>query len=192
MFSFHWGRLRGDRRFARDAFGGGRWPGHGRGGRPFGGGMRPGRLFDHGDLRYILLRLIADKPRHGYDLIKDIEEQLGGMYSPSPGVVYPTLTLLEELGYVTATPEGTKKLYGITSTGTGFLETNKPVVNAIFGRMAEAARAFGGGPAPEILRAMQNLRAALAVRIRKGPMTDEQVRAVTAVLDRAVGEIERS
>lgn len=180
-----------DRRFARDAFGGGRW-GHGHRGRHFGGGMRPGRLFDHGDLRYILLKLIAEKPRHGYELIKDIEEQLGGMYSPSPGVVYPTLTLLEELGYIGATPEGTKKLYTVTETGTGFLATNKQVVDAIFGRMAEASRAFGGGPAPEIVRAMQNLRAALSVRLRKGPLSGEQVSAITAILDRAVGEIERS
>lgn len=180
-----------DRRFARDAFGGARW-GHGRRGGHFGGGMRPGRLFDHGDLRYILLKLIAEKPRHGYELIKDIEEQLGGMYSPSPGVVYPTLTLLEELGYITATPEGTKKLYTVTETGTGFLATNKEVVDAIFGRMEEASRAFGGGPAPEIVRAMQNLRSALAVRLRKGPLNGEQVSAITAILDRAVGEIERS
>jgi DNA-binding PadR family transcriptional regulator len=192
MFFRHRPNQYDDRRFARDALGGGRW-GHGHHGRHFaGGGMRPGRLFDHGDLRYILLKLIADKPRHGYELIKDIEEQLGGMYSPSPGVVYPTLTLLEELGYVTATPEGTKKLYTATESGTQFLAANQQVVDAIFGRMAEAARAFGGGPAPEIVRAMQNLRAALAVRLRKGPLSGEQVSAITTILDRAVGEIERS
>ena len=78
-------------------FGGGRFGGHHRGG---GRGGRLGRVFDHGDLRYVLLQLIAEKPRHGYELIKAIEEKFGGTYSPSPGSIYPTLTLLEELGYL--------------------------------------------------------------------------------------------
>src|SRR5215813_7941419 len=99
-----------ERRHARRMFG------HGRGER-FGGlrGGRLGRVLDQGDLRYVLLHMIAEKPRHGYELIKAIEEKFGGTYSPSPGVIYPTLTLLEELGY--AQPEtagGTRKLYSIT------------------------------------------------------------------------------
>src|ERR1700691_948695 len=76
-------------------------------------GMRGGRFFDHGDLRFLILKLIADKPRHGYELIKAIEEQFGGAYSPSPGVIYPTLTMLEELGYAVVTAEGNKKAYTI-------------------------------------------------------------------------------
>src|ERR1051326_5989369 len=98
---------------------------HARGGwgdRHFGGrhrmrgGWRGGRVFDHGDLRLLILQLIAEKPRHGYELIKAIEEQLGGSYSPSPGVIYPTLTMLEELGYagLAANQDSGKKLYEIT------------------------------------------------------------------------------
>src|SRR5438477_13133286 len=106
-----------------------------RGGRLGGGhggsrGGRLGRVFDHGDLRYVLMHLIAEKPRHGYELIKAIEEQFGGMYSPSPGVIYPTLTLLEELGYLRPeTAEGTRRLYSITAEGTAFLAANRALVD---------------------------------------------------------------
>ena len=157
------------------------------------GGGRTGRFFDHGDLRFLILKLIADKPSHGYELIKAIEEQLGGAYSPSPGVVYPTLTLLEELGYITETPSaGNKKLYSVTPEGTAFLKANQAQVDAIFNRMKEAGRAFGGGPAPEIMRAAQNLRLALEVKLRRGPLTDAQVRTITELLDKAASEIERN
>jgi DNA-binding PadR family transcriptional regulator len=159
-------------------------------------GMRGGRMrrvFDQGDLRYVLLRLIADSPRHGYELIKAIEERFGGTYSPSPGVIYPTLTLLEELGYIRPeSAEGARKQYAITPEGTAFLAANQPVVDHIFARMAEIGQAYAGGPAPEIRRAMQNLEAALTIRLGRGPLTAEQVRAVTAILDRAASEIEQS
>ena len=190
MFGWHRGGGCGGRRFARDPLGWGEERGAEH--RHFRGGFRPRRLFDQGDLRYIMLQLIAEKPRHGYEIIKAIEERLGGLYAPSPGVVYPTLTLLEELGYVTATAEGSKKLYTVTAEGTAFLEQNRAVVDALFARMAEASRTYGGGPPPEILRAMQNLRMAVALRLRKGPITEEQLRTITAALDRVVGEIERS
>jgi DNA-binding PadR family transcriptional regulator len=183
---------RGERRHARSAFGfsGRQFGGHGRGGSR---GGRFGRVFDHGDLRYVLLQLIAEKPSHGYELIKAIEEKFGGLYSPSPGVIYPTLTLLEELGHLRPeTGGGTKKLYSITEEGTTFLTTNRPLVDAIFNRMAEMSRAVGGGPAPEIRRAIHNLELSLSIRFGKGPLDAEQVRTITAALDRAAGEIEQS
>jgi DNA-binding PadR family transcriptional regulator len=179
---------RGERRHARDGFGfrGGRFGGHHR------GGGRPGRVFDHGDLRYVLLQLIAERPRYGYELIKTIEEQFGGMYSPSPGVVYPTLTLLEELGYARAENAGnTKRLYSVTEEGTNFLTANRALVDAIFKRMAEMSRAIGGGPAPEIRRAAGNLEMALSIRLGKGPLDANQVQAITQALDRVAAEIER-
>ena len=179
---------RGERRHARGVFGfgGGRFGGHHRGGRP-------GRVFDHGDLRYVLLQLIAEKPRHGYELIKAIEEKFGGMYSPSPGVIYPTLTLLEELGYLRPeTGGGTKKLYSMTEDGAKFLTANQALVDAIFGRMAEVSRAYGTGPAPEIRRAMHNLEMALSIRLGRGPLDTGQARTITEALDRVAGEIERS
>lgn len=154
-------------------------------------GMRAGRFFDHGDLRYLILKLVADKPRHGYDLIKAIEEQFGGSYSPSPGVIYPTLTMLEELGYTVAAAEGNKKLYTITAEGRAFLAENQAQVDAVFGRLKEAGQTFGGGRAPEIKRAVHNLRLALATRLGRGALTQEQILAVTAVLDRAASELER-
>ncbi len=160
-----------------------------------GGGRRGplGRVFDHGDLRYVLLQLIAEKPSHGYELIKAIEEKFGGTYSPSPGVVYPTLTHLEELGYLRSeSGGGTKKLYSITEEGAQFLAANKALVDAIFTRMAEASRSSGGGPAPEIRRAMHNLEMALSIRLGRGPLDAGQVRTITEALDRVAGEVERS
>jgi DNA-binding PadR family transcriptional regulator len=172
-----------------ERFGGGRFGGHRGGGR----GGRLGRVFDHGDLRYVLLHLIAEKPRHGYELIKAIEEQFGGMYSPSPGVIYPTLTLLEELGYLRPeTAEGTRKLYSITEEGAAFLAANCPLVDAILARMAEISRVYAGGPAPEIRRALRNLEQALSIRLGRGPLDTAQVRTITEALDRVAGEIERS
>jgi DNA-binding PadR family transcriptional regulator len=185
--------------------GGGRMFGMGGGGRFGGGGHRHGvggggreghrlgRFFDHGDLRYVLLGLIAERPRHGYELIKAIEEKLGGMYSPSPGVVYPTLTLLEELGYIRpeSAADSPRKQFVITPEGTAFLADNQAVVDQIFKRMAEVSQVYGGGPAPEIRRAMHNLEAALTIRLGRGPLDTDQVRAVTAILDRAAGEIEQ-
>jgi len=185
-------RICGERRQARDdfGFGGERRGDHYRGA---GRGGRLGRVFDHGDLRYVLLHLIAEKPRHGYELIKAIEEKFGGMYSPSPGVIYPTLTLLEELAYLRAeTGDGTKKLYSLTDEGGNFLAANRATVDAIFDRIAEASRAYGGGPAPEIRRALHNLELALSLRLGKGPVDQAQVSTITAALDRAAADIERS
>ena len=174
---------------------------HMRGGFGFGGqnrhrglhGGRTRRVFDQGDLRYVLLQLIADKPSHGYELIKAIEEKFGGTYSPSPGIIYPTLTLLEELGYARIAAEtGGRKLYSITDEGTAFLAANRPAVDTVMARMAEISQAYGGGPAPEIQRAMRNLETALMIRLGRGPLGVEQVHAVTAILDRVAGEIEQS
>jgi DNA-binding PadR family transcriptional regulator len=186
MFHEHHFHGCGERRFARGY------------GRRFGGaygrhGLRGGRVFDRGDLRYVLLHLISEKPRHGYELITAIEEKFGGMYSPSPGIVYPTLTLLDELGYVQSEAgAGTKRLYSITDAGRAFLDANRALVDSILGRMAELSQTYGGGPAPEILRAMQNLKLALSIRLGRGPLDRDQVRAITTALDRAAGEIERS
>lgn len=183
------------RRHARDRDGLGFGRHFGRGHHHFGGkfGGRMGRFFDHGDLRFVVLKLIAEKPRYGYEVIKEIEERLGGAYSPSPGVVYPTLTLLEELGYATvSSAEGNKKLYAITPEGTTFLGANQPMVDAIFGRMAEANAAQGGGPAPQILRAMENLKMAIRLRLSQGPLTELQIRGITSAIDAAAQDIERA
>jgi len=160
----------------------------GAGGPPFG---RRGRVFEQGDLRWVLLRLIADKPSHGYELIKAIEERLGGVYSPSPGVIYPTLTLLEDMGLIAAVQsEGARKAFTITDEGRAALETNKATVEAIFQRIAQMAERAGGGPAPQIVRAMENLRTALRLRLEAGKLADIDVARIAAALDAAAKAVE--
>lgn len=185
------------RRFAHGGHGPGSHDfGQGRHGRGRGGGRSGlGRFFAQGDLRLVILHLIAEKPRHGYELIKAIEERVGGAYSPSPGVVYPTLALLEELGHVTASTgdgAGAKKLREITGEGQAFLEANRPAVDALLTRMDEAGRARGGGPAPQVVRAMENLKLALRMRLARGPLSEEQANAVAAALDAAATNVERT
>ena len=136
--------------------------GRGFGGRGHGHGPgRRGRFFDQGDLRFVILQLISEKPAHGYEIIKEIEERLGGAYAPSPGVVYPTLTLLEELGYVTAEADGAKKLYTITEAGRQALRDNQPSIDAIFERIRDISARFGGGVSMPIMRARENLNGQL-------------------------------
>jgi DNA-binding PadR family transcriptional regulator len=150
------------------------------------------RVFDHGELRPVMLKLIADKPRHGYELIKEIEDRLGGAYSPSPGVVYPSLAMLEELGHIAADPaEGDgKKRYAVTPAGAAWLGEHKADVEAIFARMAQAGAALG--PSPAIVRAMENLRVALRLRMQQGPLTDDEAQKVAAAIDAAATAVERS
>lgn len=192
-FHGHHGRHGHGRRFARQEGGPERLHGLHRGGRGGGrGGL--GRFFAHGDLRLVILHLIAEKPRHGYEIIKAIEDRVAGAYSPSPGVIYPTLTLLEELGYVTveAAGDGNRKLHAVTDQGRAFLEANRPALEALLARMDEAARRQGDGPAPQILRAMENLRLALRLRLARGPLGQEEADAVAAALDEAARAVERS
>jgi DNA-binding PadR family transcriptional regulator len=153
---------------------------------------RRGRVFEQGDLRYVLLKLIADKPSHGYELIKEIEDRLGGGYSPSPGVVYPTLTLLEELGYIRAVQsEGARKAFEITEEGKKALNDNRHAVEDIFHRIAEAAERMGATPPHQIVRAMENLKVALRLRLERGKLTDDQIADVAAALDAAAQTLDR-
>ena len=126
--------------------------GWGRGRGPGGGDMfRIGRLFAQGDLKLLALALIAEQPRHGYEIIKLIEEKTNGWYSPSPGVIYPALTYLEEAGYLASESEGSKKRYRITPEGESYLKSNRDIVDVVLDRlaavgrkMARMRRAFGG------------------------------------------------
>lgn len=168
--------------------------GYGRGARSGasdsgGGGRR--RMFDSGELKLVLLKLIADSPRHGYDLIREIEERTGGAYAPSPGVIYPTLTLLDDMGQIEATAEGSKKSFAITDTGRAELDAKAEEVRAIFHRLAEmnAMRAKTDG-AP-IRRAMGNLRAVLQNRLSNDDVTADTLHDVAALIDEAAQKIER-
>lgn len=156
-------------------------------------GGRIARMFAHGDLHLVTLHLIEAKPRHGYELIKAIEEQLGGAYSPSPGTIYPALTMLEEQGYVIPVPgEGAKKLFAITPEGKAYLEENRVMLDAILARMESIRGAHGEGSAPQIVRAVENLKLSLRLRLGRGELNDEAIRLIAEALDRAAGEIERS
>jgi DNA-binding PadR family transcriptional regulator len=168
-------------------------PGGGPGGRHWPGGRRGfQRPFDHGELRLVILALIAEKPRHGYEIIKDIEDRCGGSYTPSPGVVYPTLTMLEELGYVTVEEAGGKKLHTITEQGLAYLAANKAAAEAAMARMQSIGAAHAGGRTPQLIRAIENFKMALHLRQRSGPLTEEQLRTIVAAIDAAAVAIERS
>jgi DNA-binding PadR family transcriptional regulator len=171
--------------------------GHGRGpfwerGRHGGGfGRREGRMFDSGELRLVILALVAEKPRHGYEIIKALGERVGGEYSPSPGVVYPTLTMLEEMGYAVASLDNAnRKLYTLTVEGEAFLAENKAQVDAILARLdgGNENRVEGAG---SVLRAMLNLRAAVRLRVRGRGVSPAQIQAITDALDTAAKTIEK-
>ncbi|MET0207906.1 MAG: PadR family transcriptional regulator [Burkholderiaceae bacterium] len=154
-----------------------------------------GRVFGHGGLRLVLLQLIADKPSHGYELIKAIEERLGGAYSPSPGTVYPTLTLLEELGYLSVdeADAGGRKRYSITEAGRGFLAENRATADAMLARMSGGVDGAGvrGGRPPQVTRAIENLKLAMRMRLSREPLTAAQASAFAAVLDAAAQQLEQ-
>ena len=151
---------------------------------------RGGRLFDQGDLRWVILQLIADQPSHGYELIKSIEERAGGGYTPSPGVIYPTLTLLEDLGYIApADSAGQRKAFAITDEGRAALGANSSSVEAIFERLDDSARRARSGGSPQISRAMQNLGMALRLRLQQNHSEAELARIVR-IIDEAARTIE--
>ena len=156
-----------------------------------GRGSRGPRVLGHGGLRLVLLRLIAEKPRHGYELIKAIEEQVHGSYSPSPGVVYPTLTLMEEMGWVSVSAtDGARKLHTITDAGRQFLDTQRGEADAHWARLQAKAQAHAERP-PQIQRAIENFKLAVHLRLARGALTDEQAHAFAAVLDAAAQNIEK-
>jgi len=162
-----------------------RWEAYAGGGRE--------RMFDNGQLRLVILQLIADKPSYGYEIIKAIEERLSGGYAPSPGVVYPTLTLLEEEGLATVTStDGAKKLYAATEQGKEYLKTNRVVLKAIFGRMEQAGRMWGRRRSPQIERAMMNVGLALKMRVERGDLNPEQLRKIAEALDTAARAIDEA
>jgi DNA-binding PadR family transcriptional regulator len=146
-------------------------------------------MFGSGDLRYVILQLISEKPSHGYEIIKSIEERLGGTYAPSPGVVYPMLTMLEEMGHITGASEGSRKQYSITDEGSKALAENKEIVDALFARIENVRQQSARQRPQQIERALENLR--MALRMKMGSLTTEQVHAVTDIIDAAAKQIER-
>jgi DNA-binding PadR family transcriptional regulator len=125
--------------------------------------------------------------------MKAIEERLSGGYAPSPGVVYPTLTLLEEEGLATvAAAEGNKKLYAATDAGRAVLKENSGILKAIFGRMEKAGKRFGRGRSPQIMRAMMNLGMALRMRTGRGDLSAEQLSKIAEAIDAAARAVDEA
>lgn len=161
---------------------------HGRAGRH---GRRFGRFFEHGDLRYVVLALLAERSRHGYELIKELEDRTGGAYRPSPGVVYPTLAMLEDESMIRqAAGETGRKQFEITESGQVELERHRPTVDALFARMDEAGRASGPGR-PRVGRAMMNLGMALKNRMSRG-VTEAELDRIVAMIDDTAAAIEKA
>ena len=194
----------------RWAAGRGGWRRHGGfgfGGRHgMGGGdmIRAGRMLATGDLRLIALALIAEQPRHGYEIIKVLEDKTQGWYSPSPGIVYPTLTFREEAGYVTAQTEGAKKLYTITDEGRAYLAENRDFVDAVLERLAAVGRKIARMRArfgederdehrdrvpPLVKAALDNLREATRTRLAGDAEAEAKI---VDILARAAGELKRN
>lgn len=153
---------------------------------------RFGRFFEHGDLRFVVLAMLAEQPRHGYELMKELEERTGGAYRPSPGVVYPTLALLEDEGLIrqSEAPEGGRKLFEITDAGKAEVERNRPMIDAVLSRMEGVSRQAGPGR-PRLARAMANLGMALKNRMSRD-ITPEQLDRIVSMIDDTAAAIERS
>ena len=160
-----------------------------RGGRR---GRRSRRMFESGELRLVLLKLIADEPRHGYDLIRAIEDLTGGEYAPSPGVVYPTLTLLQDMGLIEeAAGEGARRPFQVTGEGRSHLEEREDEVDALFERLRDLAPRGENMAGPAIGRAVKNLMTALGHRLKSEGFDEELFLEVAAILDEAAHKIER-
>ena len=170
-------------------------------GGPFGEGFRHGglrgerrggeRMFDAGDVRLVVLKLLSEQPSYGYQLIKTMEERLCGGYTPSAGVIYPTLTMLEEEGLTAATTsENGKKVYSVTPEGSEYLAANRERIEELFARLDEAGRGFRRGRSPEIMRAFMNLRGAVAMRLHRERVTREEIRKITEAVNAAAKAID--
>jgi len=179
-----------DRRFAgfrergesrHGGFGAGRERGFGRGGE---------RLFDAGDVRLVVLKLLSEQPSYGYQLIKTMEQRLGGGYTPSAGVIYPTLTMLEEEGLASVSTSENKKIYTVTPEGNEYLQANKERIDELFERLDTSGRGFRRGRSPEIMRAFMNLRGAVAVRLHRESVTPEQIQKITDAINAAAKAID--
>jgi len=148
-------------------------------------------MFEQGDLKYVILQLLEEKPRHGYEIIKALEERFGGMYSPSAGTVYPTLTLLEDLGYARVeVEEGGKKVYSITEEGRTYLAQNKSAVDDIFERISELGSTFLSDAVMDLNRAIGEVAKAT---YRGAPLIfrdKEAVEKMRETLRRAAREID--
>ena len=157
--------------------------------RQWAGGRRRRQWFESGDMKYVILKLVQEKPRHGYEVMKELEERMQGCYSPSPGTVYPTLQWLEDEGLVTAKDVAGKKVFEITDAGRAFLEEHRDVVEEIFDRLKQTVERVMGGAMVDVNRAVGRLVKAV-YRTGWKVRDDGARRKVAEVLTRAAEELE--
>jgi DNA-binding PadR family transcriptional regulator len=155
---------------------------------------RFGQVFERGDLKYVILEQLKDKPAHGYELIRALEDRFGGFYAPSPGAIYPTLQMLEDMGYVTSVQQDGRKVYSITDAGRSFLSERQPQVDEVFRRVRDR---WGNDWGPHTHRMMHDLRDDLrdfsrsfASEARRRWPDAEQQRKIRDVIARAKSEIQ--
>src|SRR6202021_1963709 len=175
--------------FGGRGFGGPGFDGPRFGRRGFGRGTRE-RLFDAGDIKVVILKLLSEEPSYGYQLIKTMEQRLSGGYTPSAGVIYPTLTMLEEEGLAISSAENNKKVYSLTPEGLACLEANQTQVGELFARLEETGRSFERGRSPEIMKAFMNLRGAVVARVSRESVKPEQIKKITDAINAAAKAID--
>jgi DNA-binding PadR family transcriptional regulator len=150
-------------------------------------GKRGVRMFDSGALRLVVLGLVAEEPRHGYDIIRHLKNRFQGSYSPSPGAIYPLLKSLREVGFVTVSVDGKKRLFTITGAGRDWLASQADELATINRQLDEAAAPIDTHNIGEAIAAF---RAALFARIRGGDLSTAEAQRITTILDKARKEIE--
>ncbi len=161
------------------------WGQEGKGGRGF-----RWNLFERGDLKFVILRLISRKPMHGYEVMQALEEESGGVYRASPGSVYPTLQMLEDEGLVRGTETEGKKVYEITPEGEAYLEENGDVVDRIFKRVERFADGFFGQHTRELTASFSSLAQTCFGGAFSGKLDEEQIRRMVEILDSARMELD--
>jgi DNA-binding PadR family transcriptional regulator len=147
-------------------------------------------LFERGDLKYVILELLQDKPRHGYEVIKALEERFGGFYTPSPGAVYPTLQMLEDLGYASAVERDGKRVYTITEEGRKFLADRRPAIEDLRDRMRAHWTPEFRHEMHEMAHELRDMARSFAVKARTRWPDQERMHRMRDVVSRARGEIE--
>ena len=155
-----------------------------------GGGRHRRHRFDSGDMKYVILKVLSEKPMHGYEVMKALEDETSGCYRPSPGSVYPTLQWLEDEGLVTAADVNGKKVYSITDAGRAFLEENKGTVDDIFDRISDTIDRFAGEPIAEVNGAIGRLVASAYRVAWKAHRDEAQRQRLKDILERASKELD--
>ncbi len=155
------------------------------------GRRRGGRMLDYGELRLLILAIISRRPSHGYELIKAVEEHFGGSYAPSPGVLYPTLAWLDDIGYAVAeTGEGNRKSYRITQEGEAYLAANHLAIERLLARCGSNGEGMRSGAPEVVARAMDQLKTALRGRLKGRAVSESDIERIAAIVRDAAHRIE--